>query len=114
MANSSIDRRDFLKLFGLGTSAVGANLLAPRIIAKTPNGILVESESEYGGFQVEKLNGKKYPYQYDPDKIKKMSEKSTTFSRNTWDPDRQERPETKENITEINLFEGTIVIKQGK
>jgi reductive dehalogenase len=110
MDNSSIDRRDFLKLFGIGTSAVGAGLLAPRIIAKTPNGVLVESESEYGGFQVEKLNGKKYPYQYDPDKIKKMSEKSTTFSRNTWDPDRRDRPETKESMTEINLFEGKGIV----
>jgi epoxyqueuosine reductase len=106
MADLSIDRRDFLKLMGLGTSAVGAGILAPRIIAKTSHGVLAESESEYGGFQVEKLNGKKFPYTYDPDNLKKMSEKSTTFSRNTWDPDRQNRPETTENLTKINLVDG--------
>jgi len=110
MAKSSIDRRDFLKLMGIGTSAVGAGLLAPKIIAKTPNGVLVESESEYGGFQVEKLEGKKFPYKCDPDKLKQMSEKSTTFSRNSWDPDRRERPETKESITDINLFEGKGIV----
>jgi reductive dehalogenase len=35
-----------------------------------------------------------------------MSEKSTTFSRNVWDPDRQDRPETSENLAHINLVEG--------
>ena len=35
-----------------------------------------------------------------------MTEKSTTFSRNVWDPDRQDRPETKEDLTYINLVEG--------
>ncbi len=95
---------------GLGTSAVGAGLLTPRIIAKTPNGVLVESESEYGGFQVEKLSGNKFPYTYDPDKLKQMSEKSTTFSRNTWDPNRRNRPETKENLTMINLRDGKGIV----
>jgi reductive dehalogenase len=32
-----------------------------------------------------------------------MSEKSTTFSRNVWDPDRQNRPESEEDIAYINL-----------
>lgn len=110
MSNSSIDRRNFLKLLGIGTSAVGAGFLVPRIIAKTPNGVLVESESEYGGFQVEKLNRKKLPYTYDQDKLKKMSEKSTTFSRNSWDPNRRNRPETKENLTKLNLEDGEGIV----
>ena len=110
MAKSTIDRRDFLKLMGLGTSAAGASFLAPRIIAKTPNGVLIESPDEYGGFQVERLDENKFPYTYDSSRLKKMSEKSTTFSRNTWDPARQNRPETKENLTQINLVDGKGVV----
>ena len=106
MTESNLDRRDFLKLLGIGTSTLGLGALAPKIFARTPHGTLVESPTEYGGFLVEKLNGKTYPYQFDPEKLNRMSEKSTTFSRNTWDPDRLDRPETKENLTSINLFDG--------
>ena len=105
-----MDRRDFLKVMGIGASVLGAGLSTPRIVAKTSSGILLESPDEYGGFIVERLEGNKLPYQYDPDKLKKMSEKSTTFSRNTWDPDRRNRPETKENLTQINLVEGKGVV----
>lgn len=106
MSNSSLDRRDFLKLMGLGTSALGLGALTPKILGKTSRGVLVESPNEYGGFLVEKLENKNYPYEFDSKKLQRMSEKSTTFSRNVWDPDRRNRPETKENLTYINLFDG--------
>jgi len=106
MSNPSVNRRDFLKLMGMGASSLGLGIAAPKLLTKTRDGMLVESPSEYGGFVVEKLNAKNFPYEYDTERIKRMSEKSTTFSRNVWDPDRRDRPETKENITYINLVEG--------
>lgn len=106
MSEPSFNRRDFLKWIGIGASSLGMGIVGPKPIAKTMDGTLVESPCEYGGFLVEKLNTKTFPYEYDADKIKRMSEKSTTFSRNVWDPDRRDRPETKENLTYINLVEG--------
>jgi len=106
MFDSRLERRDFLKLLGLGTSTLGLGSLAPKIIAKTPGGTLIESSGEYGGFWVEQLSGQKFPYEFRPEMLSRMSEKSTTFSRNTWDPDRRDRPEMKENLTSINLIEG--------
>jgi reductive dehalogenase len=108
MTKPSVNRRDFLKLLGIGVSSVGLGFEgpSPKPIAKTKHGTLIESPGEYGGFLVEKLNAKKFPYEYDTEKIKRMSERSTTFSRNVWDPDRRDRPETKENLTYINLVEG--------
>ena len=106
MSNSSVNRRDFLKLIGISASSLGLGITGTNLIAKTRDGTLVESPSEYGGFIVEKLNAKNFPYKYNTEKIKRMSEKSTTFSRNVWDPNRQDRAETEESITYINLVEG--------
>ena len=86
MSNPSVNRRDFLKLMGMGASSLGLGIAAPKLLTKTRDGMLVESPSEYGGFVVEKLNAKNFPYEYDTERIKRMSEKSTTFSRNVWDP----------------------------
>ncbi|MEE8604596.1 MAG: reductive dehalogenase domain-containing protein, partial [Candidatus Aminicenantaceae bacterium] len=110
MSNPSVNRRDFLKLIGIGASSLGLGIAGPKPMAKTRDGTLVESPGEYGGFLVEKLNAKNFPYEYDTEKIKRMSEKSTTFSRNFWDPERRERPETKENLTYINLVEGEGIV----
>ena len=106
MPDSSIKRRDFLKLLGMSASSLGLGTAASNPIIKTREGTLVESPGEYGGFLVEKLDAKNFPYTYDTARIKRMSEKSTTFSRNVWDPVRRNRPETKENLTYINLVEG--------
>jgi reductive dehalogenase len=106
MIRNSIPRRDFLKWMGMGSTAIGLSLSQSRLIAKTTRGTLVESPDEYGGFLVEKIRGKSFPYEYDTKTIKPMSEKSTTFSRNFWDPARQDRPETKENLAHINLVQG--------
>jgi reductive dehalogenase len=106
MSNSSVNRRDFLKLIGIGASSLGFGIASPKPLATTTDGMLVASPAEYGGFLVEKLSAKKFPYEYKSNEIKRMSEKSTTFSRNIWDPDRKDRPETKENLTYINLIEG--------
>jgi reductive dehalogenase len=106
MSNPTVNRRDFLKLMGMGAPSLGLGIAAPKLLTKTRDGMLVESPNEYGGVVVEKLNAKNFPYEYDTERIKRMSEKSTTFSRNVWDPDRRDRPETKENITYINLVEG--------
>jgi reductive dehalogenase len=68
--------------------------------------VVVESEARYGGFPVEILTGGRFPYQIDPDRIKRMSEKYTMFSRNAWDPERQDRPEKTEDLAQRNLVEG--------
>jgi reductive dehalogenase len=106
MSNQSIQRREFLKVMGIGTAALGFSTIHPKLVGKTANGSVVESPGEYGGFLVEQINNKNYPYEYDPKVIKRMREKSTTFSRNYWDPDRRNRPELTENLTSQNLVEG--------
>ena len=105
MTDRSMKRREFLGLLGAGTAAVGLGA-APRIVARTPDGVIVESESEYGGFLVEKLSAGRLPYECDDDVLHRMSEKYTIFSRNVWDPARQDRPGLRENMTHINLVEG--------
>ena len=106
MEKSGFKRRDFLKLIGIGASSLGLGIAGPKPIAKTREGMLTESPDEYGGFPVEKLSVKNLPYEYDTERIQRMSEKSTTFSRNVWAPDRRDRPETKENLTHIHLVGG--------
>jgi len=104
MKKKSIHRREFLKELGFGVALAGAGLSAPKLVARTSRGYLVESESEYGGFLVEKLTGDKFPYEYKSDVLKQMSEKMTVFSRNVWDPVRLERP--RENLRYERLVEG--------
>lgn len=106
MPEPAFNRREFLKFLGIGTSSICVGTAGSQPLGKADEGIFVESPGEYGGFVVEKLTAKKVPYEYDGNKIKRMSEKSTTFSRNVWDPDRMNRPEIKENLTYINLVEG--------
>lgn len=103
MSEKSIHRRDFLKFFGIGSSAMGLGMFSPKLISETDEGILVESDIEYGGFTVERMS-EKFPYQIKPDILKPMSEKYNTFSRNVWDPARRDRP--RENITYMNLIDG--------
>ena len=110
MSNPSVNRRDFLKIIGIGASSLGLGIAGPRLLARTKEGMLIESPSEYGAFAVERLNTKSFPYEFDPGKLKRMSEKSTTFSRNFWDPERRNRPETKENLTQVNLVEGKGIV----
>ena len=105
MTNININRRSFMQMLGAGAATLAAGLSAPRVIARTANGVLVQSEEEYGQIIVEKLDKGNFPYRYNPDIIRPFSEKNTVFSRNIWAPDRQNRPETKENLTYINLIE---------
>lgn len=109
MSITKVNRRDFLKKAGIGVAAITA-LGSPVVLGKTKNGYLVESKEEYGGFSVEKITDGKYPYQIKPDVLKRMSEKFTIFSRNIWDPVRQDRPELEENLTHKNLVEGKGVV----
>ncbi len=104
MKKDSMNRRDFLQTLGIGSALVGAGLTVPKLIAKTPNGAIVESEQEYGGFQVEKLTNGTFPYKVKPEILKPMKSSNTVFSRNIWDPLRENRP--KENIAHINLVKG--------
>jgi reductive dehalogenase len=99
-----MDRRRFLGALGVGTAALALDV--PRAIASTSDGVLVESENEYGGFLVEKLNDGRLPYRYDSSVLERMSEKLTMFSRNVWDPARQDRPGLRENLSHVNLVEG--------
>ncbi len=128
MSGDSMDRRRFLEALGLGSVGLGAAgagggaglaaglagvstlLGTPRILGATERGVVVESEAEYGGFLVEKLTGGALPYQADPKRLASMSEKFTVFSRNVWDPVRQNRPERSENLTRVNLVEGRGVV----
>jgi reductive dehalogenase len=101
-----MDRRRFLGLVGVGSAAVGSHLASPKILGATDRGMLVESEAEYGGFLVEKLSGDEVPYEADSDVLGRMPEKMTMFSRNVWDPARQNRPELTESIGRMNLVDG--------
>jgi reductive dehalogenase len=106
MSEKSIKRRDFLRVLGIGGAALGAGLTIPTVIARTENGVLVESKDEYGGFLVEKMTNGKYPYQCNLDVLKRMSQKFTVFSRNRWDPARQNRPELTEDLEDLYLVKG--------
>ena len=105
MSKGRLNRREFIQTAGLGAAALGTGLVAPRVLAETPNGLLVRSDPEYSGFTVEQFKNGKHPYEFKPDILKPFSEKFTIFSRNVWDPTRQNRPERTENITQINLIE---------
>lgn len=110
MSGQSIARRNFLKLVGLGSGAVGSALTLPRVVAETTDGFLVESEIEYGGFQVEKISGNRLPYECDPDVLRRMDEKYTIFSRNRWDSDRLASLREQPNVSDLNLVTGRGVI----
>ncbi len=98
MSDNVVNRRKFLKKAGMGLGAI-ATIGTGEVLAKTKDGYLLRDEEEYGAFTVEKLSGNKFPYQVDPEKLQRMKEKHTVFSRNGWDPDRKERPEATENLT---------------
>jgi reductive dehalogenase len=103
MAKESMDRREFLGLLGAGSAALGIGIAAPNVLAKTKDGVVVQSEGEYGELLVERLTGGRFPYECDPSVLERMSEKFTIFSRNVWDPRRQDRP--RENLARVNLIE---------
>ncbi len=105
MENPDIKRREFLKKFGIGATAVGLGFVPPKLIGRSKNGIILESETEYGEFFVEKLSGTTPPYEVQPGMLKRMSERMQMFSRNVWDPERQERPEKSENLMYEHLVE---------
>jgi len=107
MSVKKLHRRNFLKMMCIGTADLGFGMVTPNVIGKTTNGMLVESPNEYGGFLVEKLygtKGKKRAYDSDPDIVKPLSEKMTVFSRNVWDPVRQDRPS--ENLVYDRMVTG--------
>ncbi len=106
MKNISIARREFIKRLGVGAASLGMGGVSSGIIARTPDGVWIDSPAEYGEFLVKKITGRTFPYEYDPKILKRMSERSTTFSRNVWDPDRQDRPDSGEDIAYMNLVEG--------
>lgn len=106
MTDRSLNRRKFLQLAGLSTAALSIGITVPKLVGRTANGLVVESEEEYGGFLVEKMNAGKLPYRYDSQVLKAMNEKMTMFSRNVWDPARQKRPELTEDLFHENLIKG--------
>ena len=105
--SDSIKRRDFLKLLGAGAGsfALGVGVIPPTLVAKTEDGVLLESEAEYGGFLIKKYTGDDYPYDIDPKVFKAMSEKFTVFSRNNWDMPARENADS-ESVSYRNLVEG--------
>ncbi len=106
MSHRSMDRREFLGLLGAGSAITSVGFGGTRLVARTNSGAVVESESEYGGFLVEKLTTGQIPYECDPTVLRRMSEKNTVFSRNGWDHVRRDILTAADDITEINLVEG--------
>ncbi|MFC1514060.1 reductive dehalogenase [candidate division KSB1 bacterium] len=102
MSRKEINRRNFLKNMGAGGAVLGAGLAAPKIISKTADGIFVESEREYGGFQVKKLTNDKVPYEVDPEVLEPMKYWKTVFGRG-WDPIRREATRDLPNVGYENL-----------
>jgi reductive dehalogenase len=100
-----LQRREILKSVGVGVTALGLGTAASTIIARTARGELHQSEEEYGGFTVERLMVSN-AYEVDPKVLEPMSEKLTIFSRNVWDPRRQDRPETKQSLIRERLVDG--------
>jgi len=84
MFNKELNRRRFLQSVGI-TAAAGMTMGAPKIIAQTENGVLVEDKNQYGDFLVEKLKSGKYPYQCDPTVLKPKVERENVFGGN-YDP----------------------------
>ncbi len=104
MSQQNLQRRDMLKLLG---AVAGVGAVAPKVLGRTARGTLVESPEEYGGFAVEKLDGtvgRTAAYLYKPDVVGPLSEKMTAFSRNMWDPARQDRPH--EDFIHKRMVEG--------
>jgi reductive dehalogenase len=106
MHDNSFNRRDFIKLLSIGGAALGVGMTAPTVIGTTTRGTLLASQEKYGDFTVEQSRIEGFPYQVDPDVLRPMSEKFTTFSRNVWSPERREALAEAENVTDKNLVEG--------
>jgi reductive dehalogenase len=106
MNDNTLERRDFIKLLSMGGAALGLGMSTPTVIGTTPRGTLVSSREEYGGFTVEQSLMEGFPYRADPDVLRPMSEKFTTFSRNVWSPDRRKALAEAQNVTYKNLVEG--------
>ena len=102
MKDRSVNRRTFMGMLGAGSATL---LSAPRLIATTERGVLVESDSDYGGFVVEKLSSGSFPYECDESVLQRMSQKFNVFSRNRWDPERTEILDAAEDMSERNLVE---------
>jgi reductive dehalogenase len=94
-----MDRRNLLK-------ALTAAVAAPTLVARTARGELVSSEPEYGGFLIEKLSSAVDVYEWDRQVLQPMGETRTVFSRNIWDPTRQNRPGLKEDLEHERLVLG--------
>lgn len=103
MNRNEINRRNFIKKIGIGTAAVTSGLGISNILGNSDNGIIIESENEYGALPVERLSKGNSSYKYDESILEKMRDKNTVFSRNLWDEKRANRP--KINIMKKNLIE---------
>lgn len=110
MSELQLQRRDFLKLLSVGSASLGIGMSTPTILGKTANGTVAESVEQYGGFPVEVQDKHNYPYQFDANVLKPMSEKFTTFSRNVWAPDRRKALAEAENVTYTNLIAGKGIV----
>lgn len=89
MSEKKLERRDFIKLAGLSSAMLTMGMTQPEVVAETSRGFIVTSPEEYGGFLVEKVSGKRFPYEVRPHILKSMSQKLTVFSRNGWDENRE-------------------------
>ena len=72
MNKNYLNRRKFLQSVGLGAAVSGLGLSTPKVVGQTDRGVLVESESEYGGFLVEKLSKGYFPYECDLEVLRRI------------------------------------------
>jgi len=106
MFDPHLNRRRFLRWMGLGTAGFSLSRLLPKGYAAGPTGTMLENSAGQRGFLIERLDKGRLPYEYNPTRLQRMSEKSTTFSRNVWASDRQNRPELLEDLGNLNLVRG--------
>ncbi|MCP4707997.1 MAG: hypothetical protein GY869_05185, partial [Planctomycetes bacterium] len=111
MFDKELNRRRFLQSVGI-TAAAGMTMGAPKILAQTENGVLVEDKSQYGDFIVEKLSGGKFPYECNPEILKPMRSRGNVFG-GTYDPS-YVRPEGEMFRRGGELDRERLVEKEGK
>lgn len=82
--NKSINRRDILKLAGLGgMAAMGLPLV--KIVGREGDDVFLASEEKYGGFLIRKLASDVPPYEVDDSRYQRFNAKNNMYCRSLWD-----------------------------
>jgi len=76
-----LDRRKFMKSFGL----TAISLPAATVVGRIGDSDLLASPREYGEFMVRRLPAGQHPYQVDESRYTRFDQRNETFSRGHWD-----------------------------